>query len=76
VSPAELQSWMRHIQQDSLDTETDKQWSEMKHEDPDVMTWDEYVQYTYKDDKGSVVIVAEMHTYHICDACLLMTKCY
>jgi len=52
VSPAELQSWMRHVQQQSLDTETDKQWSELNPKDPNLLTWEEYIQHTYKDDRG------------------------
>lgn len=52
VSPTELQSWMRHIQQQSMHTETDKQWSEISPKDPDLLTWDEYYQYTYKDNRG------------------------
>jgi len=52
VSPAELQSWMRHVQQESMDTETDRQWSEFRRKDPDFLAWDEYVQHTYKDNKG------------------------
>jgi len=52
VSPAELQSWMRHIQQQSVHTDTNKRWSEISPKDPDLLTWDEYVQYTYKDGKG------------------------
>lgn len=51
VSPAELQSWMRHVQQESMDTETDRQWSEFRRKDPDFLAWDEYVQHTYKDNK-------------------------
>ena len=52
VSPAELQSWMRHIQRSSVDSETEKQWSDMNPQDPSLLTWDEYFQHTYKDTKG------------------------
>jgi len=52
VSPAELQSWMRRIQQRSSKTDTEKQWLEISPKDPDLLTWDEYLQFTYKDDKG------------------------
>jgi len=52
LSPAELQSWMRHIQQESMIAESEKQWSEISPSDPDLLTWDEYLQHTYKDNKG------------------------
>jgi len=52
VSPAELQSWMRHIQHESMSTEASKQWAEISPKNPDLLTWDEYLQHTYKEDKG------------------------
>jgi len=52
VSPAELQSWMRHVQRQTMDADRDKQWSEMNSSDPDLLTWDEYIQHTYKNNKG------------------------
>jgi len=52
VSPAELQSWMRHVQRQSMDADRDKQWAEMNSQDPDLLTWDEYFQHTYKDNNG------------------------
>jgi len=58
VSPAELQSWMRRIQQRSSKTDTEKQWLEISPKDPDLLTWDEYLQFTYKDDKGDWTIIA------------------
>jgi len=57
VSPAELQSWMRQIQRQSMDAERDKQWLEMNSKDPNLLTWDEYVQHTYKNNKGRYCII-------------------
>jgi len=53
VSPDELQSWMRHIQQQSMEKETNKQWSELNPADPNLLTWNEYAQHTYNNDKST-----------------------
>ena len=52
MSPAELQSWMRHVQQESVDKETESQWSEMKRQDSAVLKWEEYMQHTYRGSHG------------------------
>ena len=35
-----------------MDAETNKQWSEMTRKDPNLLTWDEYIQHSYKNNKG------------------------
>jgi Ca2+-binding EF-hand superfamily protein len=51
LTPDELRNWMKHVQNEYIVSDTEKQWTDIKPYDAPFMTWGEYVNYTYGSDK-------------------------